>query len=256
MIPVDAKIGSQFLKMPASHREIAVIIPALNEESAIRQVLAEIPAELAADVIVVDNGSTDQTAAVARQFGARVVTEPRRGYGQACLRGMQELQPQSRYVFFLDADHSDFPQQAFRLLEPLQDEEFDMVIGSRALGRAQAGALRLQQRWGNWLATLLIRRLYGAAYTDLGPFRALRRDALEGLRMKDQGFGWTVEMQVKAARLGLKVKEVPVDYRVRIGKSKISGTFTGTMMASFSILRTIFRYSGRSSGWKANAETC
>lgn len=225
--------------MPVPPGEIAVIIPALNEESAICQVLAEIPPELAADVIVVDNGSTDRTGEVARELSARVVHEPRRGYGRACLTGLAALQPQTRYVVFLDGDHSDFPQQVSRLLRPLQEEGYDMVIGSRTLGRAEKGALRFQQVWGNWLATLLIQYLYDIAYTDLGPFRGLQREALDRLKMKDPGFGWTVEMQVKAARLGLKVREVPVDYRVRIGRSKISGTIRGTILASYTILRTI-----------------
>ncbi|HEY3132415.1 MAG TPA: glycosyltransferase family 2 protein [Acidobacteriota bacterium] len=228
--------------MPAPHGEIAFIIPALNEESAIGRVLAEIPSELAADVIVVDNGSTDGTSGAAMERGARVVHEPRRGYGRACLRGLAALQPRTRYVVFLDADHSDFPQQVSGLLRPLQEQDFDIVIGSRTLGRAERGALHPQQRWGNWLATILIRCLYNVSYTDLGPFRAVRRETLDRLDMKDPGFGWTVEMQVKAACLGLKVREVPVDYRTRIGESKISGTFRGTVLASCAILRTILRY--------------
>lgn len=235
----DGKIISKFLKMSVPPGEIAVIIPALNEESAICKVLAEIPPELAADVIVVDNGSTDRTAEIAEELGATVVREPRRGYGRACLTGLTALRPQTRYVVFLDGDHSDFPQQTSRLLRPLQEEGYDMVIGSRTLGRAEKGSLRFQQRWGNWLATLLIQYLYHIGYTDLGPFRAVRREALDRLNMKDPGFGWTVEMQVKAARLGLKVREVPVDYRARIGQSKISGTIKGTVLASYAILRTI-----------------
>ena len=242
--------------MPAPHGEIAFIIPALNEELAIGQVLAEIPSELAADVIVVDNGSTDGTSGAAMERGARVVHEPRRGYGRACLCGLAALQPRTRYVVFLDADHSDFPQQVSGLLRPLQEQDFDMVIGSRTLGRAEKGALRAQQRWGNWLATILIRYFYNVSYTDLGPFRAVRRETLEWLDMKDPGFGWTVEMQVKAALLGLKVKEVPVDYRARIGSSKISGTVSGTLLASYAILRTILRYFRNSANLKVKPEAC
>ena len=221
---------------------IGVVIPAFNEEAAIGKVLGDIPADLVSRVVVVDNGSTDGTAALARQAGAAVVSEPRRGYGQACLTGLRALGAVD-IVVFLDGDYSDHPDEMPALVAPLARGEADLVIGSRTLGRAEKGALPPQARFGNLLATWLIRRLFGASYTDLGPFRAIRREALERLRMEDRDFGWTVEMQVKAARLGLRHAEVPVRYRRRIGASKISGTVRGAVSAGCKILWTIFRHS-------------
>jgi glycosyltransferase involved in cell wall biosynthesis len=219
---------------------IAVVIPALDEEQAIGKVLRDIP-EGARQVVVVDNGSRDRTAEVARGLGAEVVAEPRRGYGQACLTGIAQLD-RPDIVVFLDGDYSDYPEEMSELVAPLLTGEADLVIGSRTLGQREKGALLPQARFGNWLSTLLIRLLFGVSFTDLGPFRALRFDALQRLAMQDRDFGWTVEMQVKAARLGLRAVEVPVRYRRRIGTSKITGTLSGTLRAGHKILWTIFRY--------------
>ncbi len=219
---------------------IAVVIPACDEEEAIGKVLQDIP-DIAQQVIVVDNGSADCTAEVACCLGACVVVEPRRGYGQACLAGMAHLDSPD-IVVFLDGDYSDYPEDMSALVSPIVADCADMVIGSRVLGQREKGALLPQARFGNWLATFLIRLLFGVTFTDLGPFRALRYDALIRLEMQDCNFGWTAEMQVKAARLGLRTAEVPVRYRRRIGTSKITGTLGGTLRAGYKILWTIFRY--------------
>ena len=219
---------------------IAVVIPACDEEEAIGKVLQDIP-DIAQQIVVVDNGSSDRTAEVARRLGAHVVGEPRRGYGQACLAGIAQLDCPD-IVVFLDGDYSDYPEDMTALVNPLVAGHADMVIGSRVLGQREKGALLPQARFGNWLATFLIRLLFGVTFTDLGPFRALRYDALMRLEMQDRNFGWTAEMQVKAARLGLRTAEVPVRYRRRIGTSKITGTLSGTLRAGYKILWTIFRY--------------
>ena len=219
---------------------ISVIIPAFNEERAIGKVLDEIPPSIA-EIIVVDNGSTDGTTAVAQARGATVVREPIRGYGRACLRGIAALQDPD-IVVFLDGDYSDFPGEMPSLYEPIAAGHADLVIGSRVLGERERGALLPQARFGNWLATRLIGSLFGVSFTDLGPFRAIGSGALRRLDMRDCDFGWTVEMQVKAARLGLRCAEVPVRYRKRIGTSKISGTVSGSLRAGHKILWTIFRY--------------
>lgn len=219
---------------------ISVIIPAFNEERAIGKVLDEIPSSIA-EIIVVDNGSTDGTAAVAQARGATVVREPIKGYGRACLRGIAALQDPD-IVVFLDGDYSDFPGEMPSLYEPIAAGHADLVIGSRVLGERERGALLPQARFGNWLATRLIRWLFGVSFTDLGPFRAIGCGALRRLNMRDCDFGWTVEMQVKAARIGLRCAEVPVRYRKRIGTSKISGTVSGSLRAGHKILWTIFRY--------------
>ena len=226
---------------------ISVIIPAHNEAGAIALVLAEIPPGLAQEVIVVDNNSTDNTNEIARANGATVLRETRPGYGYACLAGMAHAygRPQSEQpdiIVFLDGDHSDFPEQMPELLAPLLRGEADMVIGSRALGVREKGSLLPQQRFGNWLASRLLRLRYGGTVTDLGPFRAILAPALLALRMEDKTYGWTVEMQVKAARQSLRTVEVPVRYRKRIGTSKVSGTVRGTIGAGYKILWTIFKY--------------
>ncbi len=216
-----------------------VIIPACNEEKSIGRVVSEIPKVLVHEILVVDNGSTDKTSMVASRHGARVISEPRRGYGTACLAGIKHLDTDTEVVVFMDGDHSDFPEEICLLLSALREPEVDMVIGSRVLGRRQKGSLTLPQRFGNWLSTLLIKLFYGHSYTDLGPFRAIRAQPLKSLGMQDRDFGWTVEMQVKALQRGLKVVEIPVSYRKRIGTSKVSGTVSGSIKAGFKILWTI-----------------
>jgi glycosyltransferase involved in cell wall biosynthesis len=220
--------------------KIRVIIPALNEEKAIASVLRDIPAWVS-QVIVVDNGSTDATAEVCRSLGATVVAEPHRGYGAACLRGMAALDPDTGIVVFLDGDYSDFPGEMDRLTDPIREDAADMVIGSRVLGRREKGALLPVAIFGNWLTTRLLRWGWGVAYTDLGPFRAIRYSSLRALGMADKDFGWTIEMQVKAANLGLRSTEAPVSYRKRIGTSKISGTVLGSWRAGKKILWIVAR---------------
>ncbi len=228
---------------------IAVIIPAWNEELSIGEVISRIPPELNAYVIVCDNASTDRTAARAVECGAIVVREEERGYGSACLRALQEAYRHAPdIIVFIDADYSDTPEEMPLLLAPLLANEADLVIGSRSLGmkagKVEQGALLPQARFGNWLATWLLRRIWGAHFTDLGPFRAIRRITLERLQMRDRNFGWTVEMQIKAAReKDIRCAEVPVSYRARIGVSKITGTLSGSIRAGYKILWTIARYS-------------
>lgn len=222
---------------------ISVIIPALNEEQAIGHVLSAIPPWVD-EVLVVDNGSTDNTAEVARAHGARVIREPQRGYGAACLAGLAALN-QPDIVVFLDGDFSDHPEEMHRLVDPIINDQVEMVIGSRVLGQAEPGALMPQARFGNWLSCQLIRLLWGVSFTDLGPFRAIRYRTLMSLDMQDRDYGWTVEMQIKAARDRIRIKEVPVNYRARIGRSKVSGTIRGVLGAGTKILFTIFRYGVR-----------
>jgi glycosyltransferase involved in cell wall biosynthesis len=217
---------------------VAVIIPALNEEKAIGNVLAAIP-EWIDDVVLVDNGSTDNTPTIAASHGARVVLEPRRGYGSACLTGIETLENPD-IVVFMDGDFSDYPEEAGLLVDPIVADRADMVIGSRVLGNRETGALTPQAVFGNWLSCKLMALLWGTKFTDLGPFRAIRFTALQRLGMRDPGYGWTVEMQIKAVLAGLTVQEVPVSYRRRIGKSKISGTIRGIVGAGIKILGTIF----------------
>ncbi|MDO9503506.1 glycosyltransferase family 2 protein [Falsiroseomonas sp.] len=216
---------------------IGVIIPARNEAAALPGVLDAILPRVA-EVIVVDTASTDGTPEIARRLGARVVEEPRRGYGRACLAGIAALSPEVDTVLFMDADAADRPEDLAVLLAPIEAGEADLVIGARTLG-VERGALTPQQRFGNALACLLIRLVWGVRYTDLGPFRVIRRGALARLGMRDETWGWTVEMQVRAARIGLRVVEVPVGYRRRIGTSKISGTLSGTVRAGWKILWVI-----------------
>ena len=220
---------------------ISLIIPVFNEQDAIQNVLHDLPRGLLTEIIVVDNGSTDRTAQLARDSGARVVEEPRKGYGSACLAGIAAVDAPD-IVAFLDGDYSDFPGELSDVVRPILEGRADLVIGSRVLGECEPGALLPQARFGNWLATLLIEALFGVHFTDLGPFRAVTARALEAMRMNDQTFGWTVEMQVKAALLQLRVTEVPTRYRRRIGVSKITGTLQGTIRAGYKILFTIFKY--------------
>lgn len=223
---------------------IDVIIPVFNESDSIGRVVKEIPTNLVRNIIVCDNGSTDNTAATARAHGAIVVSQPVKGYGNACLKGLEYIASLSispDFVVFLDGDYSDYPEEMTLILNPLFDEKVDMVIGSRALGDMERGAMLPQQIFGNWLATTLIRLIYDYHFTDLGPFRAARYDKLLQLKMEDKTFGWTVEMQVKAAKMKMNIQEVPVQYRKRIGKSKVSGTVKGTILAGHKILWTIFK---------------
>ena len=226
---------------------IAVIIPALNEEATLPSVLADISREVVEEVVVVDNGSSDRTAAVARMNDATVLHEPRRGYGAACLAGIAYLEQKAPdIVVFLDGDYSDCPEELPMVVRPIVSGAYDLVIGSRTKGLAAPGALLPQAQFGNALATLLIRLLYGFSYSDLGPFRAIRFSSLLALGMVDQNYGWTVEMQIKAVRKGLRITEVPVRYRKRSGgASKVTGTVKGTFLAGYKILWTVFRYAGR-----------
>ncbi len=219
---------------------VSVVIPALNEEASIGRVLADLPARGVHEVVVADNGSTDATADRARAGGARVVAAARRGYGSACLAGVAALLP-CEVIVFLDADYSDYPGQLIDVIAPIVSGQADMVIGSRVRGQREAGSMLPQQRFGNWLATGMIRAFFGHRYSDLGPFRAIRREAYERLGMRDRDYGWTVEMQVRALQHGLGVTEVPVDYRRRVGQSKIAGTVKGTILAGWKIITTILR---------------
>lgn len=223
--------------------KILVIIPAFNEAKSINKVIEEIPKDLVEEVIVVNNNSRDETSRVAKEAGATVLDEPRQGYGYACLKGIEYAKTQNpSIIVFLDADYSDYPQEMYQVVAPIINENYDMVIGSRALGNRQSGSMTPQQIFGNWLATTLIRWFYGVTYTDLGPFRAIKFDKLIEIDMKDKTYGWTVEMQLKAAKLKMKTCEVPVNYRKRIGFSKVSGTVKGTIGAGYKIIMTIFRY--------------
>jgi glycosyltransferase involved in cell wall biosynthesis len=221
-----------------------VIIPALNEAKSIGKVIGEIPELLVQEIIVVDNGSSDNTVAVAKNAGATVLEESIRGYGAACLKGIGYVTrsaPNTDIIVFLDGDFSDYPEELPEVIRPIINDEFDMVIGSRVLGEAENGSLTPVQKFGNWLSCTLIKILYRENFTDLGPFRAIKLEKLLLLDMRDMNYGWTVEMQVKAAKLKLRSTEVPVNYRRRIGKSKVSGTIKGSIFAGTKILYTIFK---------------
>jgi glycosyltransferase involved in cell wall biosynthesis len=223
-----------------------VVIPAFNEEGNIARVVEEIPRGLVRQIIVSDNGSTDRTAENAAGAGAIVIHQPERGYGAACLAAIERSMattPPPDVIAFIDGDLSDFPEELGRLLAPIERDEADMVLGSRALGRREPGSMTPQQVFGNWLATRLMCLTIGHRYTDLGPFRVIRASSLEALGMKDRNYGWTVEMQIKAVKNGLRIHEIPVDYRRRsTGKSKVAGTLKGTIGAGYKIILTILRY--------------
>jgi len=227
-------------------KKIVVIIPAFNEENAVGKVIQDIPLDIVDEVIVVNNNSTDRTSESALKQGAKVLFEGQKGYGNACLKGMEyianEMDIKPEIVVFLDADYSDYPEQMPDLINPIINEEAQLVIGSRAIGKRDAGSMTVPQLFGNWLATRMIRLFYGIHFTDLGPFRAIEYPALIALNMQDKTYGWTVEMQVKAAKNDIKCKEVAVNYRNRIGFSKISGTVKGTLLAGYKIITTIFKY--------------
>lgn len=227
--------------------KILVIIPAYNEEESIGKVIKDIPKDLIDEIVVVNNNSSDNTSSIAENNGATVLNEPQMGYGHACLKGIDyaenlEKDQHPDIIVFLDGDYSDYPEDMRDLVRPIIDDDIDMVIGSRNLGNAEEGALMPQQIFGNWLATTLIRLLYGMKFTDLGPFRAIKFDKLLELNMVDKTYGWTVEMQVKAAKRKFRCSEVPVNYRKRIGVSKITGTLSGSFKAGYMILWTIFKY--------------
>ena len=225
--------------------KIIVIIPAFNEEKSIVKVVSELPHEIVSEVIVCNNGSTDQTASVAREAGATVLTETRRGYGWACLKGMdycETMDEKPAIVVFIDGDYSDYPQELKWVVQPIVENDIDFVIGSRALGKKIKGSMTMPQVFGNWLATRLMRVFYGVKYTDLGPFRAIKYPALMALKMSDKTYGWTIEMQIKAAQHKLTYSEVPVNYKKRIGVSKVSGTVKGTILAGYKIIGAIIKY--------------
>jgi glycosyltransferase involved in cell wall biosynthesis len=221
---------------------VSVIIPALNEEACIAGVVAAIPREVAGEVIVVDNGSDDETASRARAAGARVVSEPHKGYGRACLAGVRALGPTCEIIVFLDGDGSDCPELMSRLVEPIQAGTHDFVTGSRTRGHREPGSMNFQQVFAGRVAGLLLRLLYGVRYTDMCPFRAIRREALDRLGMREKTYGWNLEMQMRAARARLRILELPVDHRCRTGgESKVSGTLSGTFRAGTRILATLAR---------------
>ncbi len=224
--------------------KINVVIPAFNEEQSIGKVIADIPMDIVSEVVVANNNSADSTKAVAEAAGATVVDEPRPGYGFACLKGLDYLKEKgdTDILVFLDGDYSDYPQQLTEVVEPIVNGTADLVIGSRALGEKESGSMTFPQIFGNWLATTLIKFFYNVRFTDLGPFRAIAWDKLMQIDMKDQTYGWTVEMQVKAAKHKLRSVEVPVNYKRRIGVSKVSGTIKGTVLAGYKILFTIFKH--------------
>lgn len=223
---------------------VDIIIPAYNEQDSVGSVIGDIPKELVREIIVVNNSSNDKTALIAEKAGATVLSEPEKGYGAACLKGIDYVKAKveaPEVIVFLDADYSDHPEEMSSLLDEIKKGS-DLVIGSRALGFKEKGSMTLQQIFGNWLATSLMKWLYNISFTDLGPFRAIKWEALNKLNMQDRNWGWTVEMQLKAGKLGLKSSELPVSYRKRIGVSKVSGTLKGSVMAGYKILYTIFKY--------------
>lgn len=223
--------------------KIMVVIPAFNEEQSISKVINDIPKNWVNEVVVVSNNSTDQTINVARKAGATVLEENRKGYGWACLKGIDYVKSKNaEIIVFLDGDYSDYPEQLPEIVKPIIEQDIDMVIGSRALGNKEKGSMTFPQRFGNWLATRLMRIFYRVRFTDLGPFRAIKTSALEKLEMADKTYGWTIEMQIKAAKYNLSFTEVPVDYKNRIGTSKVSGTVKGAVSAGIKIIFAIFKY--------------
>lgn len=224
----------------------AVIIPAYNEQDSIVKVIRALPKDIVSEIIVVSNNSTDETEKNASEAGATVLLESFMGYGAACLKGIEYCKTKDfEVILFIDGDFSDFPEEATNILLPIFENKYDFVLGSRRMGKREKGALPIQSQAGSILAGFLIKLFWKYKYTDLGPFRAIRFSTLLDLKMEDRWFGWTVEMQIKAARERLRILEVPVSYRIRIGKSKVTGTIKGTVMASIIILSTIFKYALR-----------
>ena len=224
-----------------SDKKIAVIIPALNEEKTLSAVLNDIPGDLVDEVVVIDNGSSDKTPEIAKERGATLLFESRRGYGYPCLRGIEYLKTKNPdIVVFLDGNYSDHPDEIIKLVGPVVRNDYDLVCGSRIMGEVEDGALRTPVRFGNLLATVLIRLFYGFKYTDVGPFRAIKFDRLLELDLNDN-LGWTIEMQVKAVKSRYKITEVPVSYRAGTGKSKITGNIKGIAVVGYRIIRAIFK---------------
>ena len=224
---------------------VKVIIPAYNEENAIAKVIQDIP-PIVDQIIVVNNNSTDNTYNVAKAAGATVINELKRGYGYACLSGMNYISSQETkpdIIVFLDGDYSDYPQQLSQLIAPIIEKDIDLVVGARVKALREKGAMTYPQKFGNWLATFLMKLFFGARFTDLGPFRAIKYHKLLALHMEDKTYGWTVEMQLKAVKQKYSYVEVPMNYRNRIGVSKVSGTLKGTIFAGIKILTWIFKYS-------------
>jgi glycosyltransferase involved in cell wall biosynthesis len=224
---------------------IKVIIPAYNEEHSIGAVIQEIP-KIVDEIIVVDNNSTDNTAEEARMVGATVLREAQMGYGYACLKGMAyltELKTAPDIVVFLDGDYSDYPEELEKLVAPILEQKVDFVVGARVKALREPGSMTPQQHFGNWLATTLMKYIFGSNFTDLGPFRAIRYQTLFDLKMQDKTYGWTVEMQLKVLKKNVSYVEIPVRYKKRIGVSKVSGTIKGTIFAGYKILSWIFKYS-------------
>lgn len=224
-----------------SGKKIAVIIPVLNEEKTLPLVFRDMPAALADEVVIIDNGSSDSTPEIAKEHGATLLFESRKGYGYPCLKGIDYLRSKEPdIVVFIDGNHSDHPDEMIRLVKPIVEEDYDLVIGSRTIGSAEKGSLRFPVRFGNYLATMLISIFYGFRYTDVGPFRAVKFDKLLKMDMNDN-LGWTVEMQAKAVKMKLRILEVPVSYRTGTGKSKITGNIKGIFIVGYRILRAIFK---------------
>lgn len=224
--------------------KIAIVIPAYNEKDSIGSVLSAIPSEFKSQTVVVNNNSTDDTFEIVNNLGFSVITEKRPGYGSACLAGVAFAKRNFKFdtLVFLDGDFSDFPEDIYKLIQKQIDTNADLVIGSRNLGEAEHGSLMPQAKFGNWLATTLMNLFTGSEFTDLGPFRLIKRSAYDLIAMKDTNYGWTMEMQIKAMKIGLKCSEVSVRYRKRIGISKISGTVKGSFLAGYKILLTLFKY--------------
>lgn len=225
------------------YSKVFVVIPAFNEEKSIAKVINEIPHVPTKNIIVVNNGSTDQTQQVAEAAGATVLLESRKGYGWACLKGCELVEKQKgETIVFLDGDYSDYPEQLVDVVAPIYNDGVDLVIGSRALGKREKGSMTIPQHFGNWLASKLLKIFYGVNYTDLGPFRAIRLESYKSLCMNDKTYGWTIEMQIKSAQKKQKYCEIPVDYKARIGQSKVSGTVKGSVMAGIKIIFAVFKY--------------
>ncbi|WP_199851570.1 glycosyltransferase family 2 protein [Brumimicrobium mesophilum] len=225
------------------YTKVFVVIPAFNEEQSIVKVIKDIPNVPLENIIVVSNGSTDNTEKVAGAAGATVLLEPRKGYGWACLKGCEHVEKMDgETIVFLDGDYSDYPQQLTKVIAPIYEQNMDLVIGSRALGNREKGSMTIPQQFGNWLSSKLLKIFYGVNFTDLGPFRAIRFESYKSLGMSDKTYGWTIEMQIKSAQKKLKYCEVSVDYKVRIGQSKVSGTIKGAVMAGIKIIFAVFKY--------------